>query len=179
MKIHRALQSVLLGTLFMPLLFPCLETQAAQEPASEVALKPNTVEYKSGGLRDPFYQEKKPEVIKKMEEAPTQKKPLPTLKIQGIVWGSSMPQAIINNKVLKIGDKIEDASIVEINREGIVILFEKQKYSLSSPGVVSQEASFKIPQGEEKKAEDNKTEDKNTENKKTEDKNPEGGKNEK
>lgn len=174
MRIHRVLPAILLGTLFMPLLFLCLETQAAQEPASEVALKPSTVEYKSGGLRDPFYQEKKPEVVKKIEEAPTQKKPLPGLKIQGIVWGSSIPQAIINNKVLKIGDKIEDVSIVEISREGVIILFEKQKYSLSSPGVVSQEASFKNPQGEEKKAED-----KNTENKKTEEKNPEGGKNEK
>ncbi len=169
MKRHRASLSILLGILFIPLVSPLLETQAAQEPASEVALKPNAVEYKSGGLRDPFYQEKKPEVIKKIEEAAAQKKPLPALKIQGIVWGSSIPQAIINNKVLKIGDKIEDVSIVEINREGVVISFEKQKYNLPSPGAVNQEASFKIPEGEGKKAED----------KKIEGKNPEGGKNEK
>lgn len=144
MKKH---ERVLSGFLFVLLAFFPGWIKAAGEVAPEILLKPNIVEYKSGNMRDPFYQEKKPEVIKKIEEAPTQKKPLPVLKIQGMVWGGNFPQAIINNKVVKIGDKIEDASIVEINKEGVVILFEKQKYSLPSPGVTNLEGSFKKPEG--------------------------------
>ena len=153
MKKHERL---LIGFLFILLVFSPGRIKAAKEVAPEVLLKPNIVEYKSGNMRDPFYQEKKPEVIKKIEEVPVEKKPLPALKIQGMVWGGDFPQAIINNKVVKIGDTIEGASIVQINKEGVVILFEKQKYSLPSPGATDLEGSFKSPEG---------------------DKNPEGGKN--
>ncbi len=139
-------ERLLTGLVFALLAFFPGWIKAAGEVAPDILLKPNVVEYKSGNMRDPFYQEKKPEVIKKIEEAPVQKKSLPVLKIQGMVWGGNFPQAIINNKIVKIGDKIEDASIVEINKEGVVILFEKQKYSLPSPGVTDLENSFRKPE---------------------------------
>jgi hypothetical protein len=47
--------------------------------------------------------------------------PLPTITIEGIVWNSPMPQAIVNRKVVRIGDYIDDFEIVDISRDGITI----------------------------------------------------------
>lgn len=58
---------------------------------------------------------------------------LPTLTVQGLVWGGKFPQAIINNKVVKIGDIIEGAQVANIEKGGVRLLFKGKNYSLSSP----------------------------------------------
>jgi len=108
--------------------------------AVEVAIPGGTsgtdkIEYKSEALRDPFQQEEKE--IKKEPEAPLETKPLQSLQVQGIVWGSSLLQAIINNKVVGIGDAIEGVRIIDIAKNGVTVIFEKQKYSLSSPSLTN------------------------------------------
>lgn len=50
--------------------------------------------------------------------------PPPDLKITGLVWNTDRPQAIINGKVVDVGDKIETIQIVSINKNGIEIDFE-------------------------------------------------------
>lgn len=89
------------------------------------------IEYASGSLRDPFGE---PKI--KIEEPEEEIQPMPELTVQGLVWGSSMPQAIINDKVFKLGDSIEGAKIVEINREGVVLVRGNNKYKLSSPAII-------------------------------------------
>jgi hypothetical protein len=56
-----------------------------------------------------------------------------------------LPQAIINNKVLKVGDTIEGAQVKNIGKEGITVLFEGSEYNLSSPAAGPGPA--KKPQG--------------------------------
>ncbi len=101
------------------------------QPAEEVVSVP-TVEYKAGMLRDPFqgYKEEK-ETAQAASEAMV--KPLPALTVQGIVWGGSIPQAIINNKVLKEGDLIGEVKITKINKEGIEVFYTGRPYLISSP----------------------------------------------
>lgn len=87
------------------------------------------IEYKSETLRDPFRG-------LKIEAEPKQKgepKPLPTLTVQGIVWGGNFPQAIINNRVVRIGDTVDGAQVVDISKDNIIVEFEGRKYNLSSP----------------------------------------------
>jgi len=55
--------------------------------------------------------------------------------VQGVIWGGSLSQAIINNKVVTIGDDIEGAKIIYIDRQGITVIFEGKQYRLLSPGV--------------------------------------------
>jgi len=105
-------------------------TQQAGQLA--VSLRPR-VEYKAQALRDPF-RGFKTEGTPGIKDAGV--KP-PTLTIQGIVWGGSVPQAIINNKVVKIGDLIEDARIIDINKEGVIIFFGGRQYNLNSPAAAS------------------------------------------
>ena len=51
--------------------------------------------------------------------------PLGPIRIQGLIWNSLKPQAIINDRVVQKGDTIEsDAKIIEITKEGITISHE-------------------------------------------------------
>lgn len=101
----------------------------------DAPLRPQ-VEYKSEVLRDPFLsyleKEKKQENIVVQQTAPVVIPP-PSLTVQGIIWGGDISQAIINQKVVKIGDTIEGAKVTDINKDGIKMIFNDQELYLSSP----------------------------------------------
>lgn len=113
------------------------EEPAAQDGAPE---EPPRIEYKSENLADPFrnpLEEKKAEPQEKPQgqggQMPVEVKPLPSLQVQGIIWGSSLPQAVINDKVLKIGDAIEGAKIKDITKGKVTVSFGNREYNLSMP----------------------------------------------
>lgn len=84
------------------------------------------ITYKEGP-RDPLDNLLAEYIYKLMEDgsgfASGDKLPLPVLRIEGLVWNTSMPQAIVNGKVVKMGDVIEGVKIVKIDKEGILIEF--------------------------------------------------------
>jgi hypothetical protein len=98
----------------------------------QVIVRPN-VEYRAQGLRNPFEQSV---LVSESTDAGSNLMPeatkLPQLTVQGIIWGSSLPQAIINNKVVKVGDVLEGADIIEINKEGITVLFAGVDHKLTT-----------------------------------------------
>jgi len=109
-----------------------LEKEAEKvESAQEILARPK-VEYNAETYEDPF----EGPVIEQDAGAVVsgaQKKPLPALTVQGVVWGGIFPQAIINNKVVKVGDIIEGVRILAIDKEGITIFFEGDQFKLPSP----------------------------------------------
>ncbi len=108
----------------------------AEEPAPAAnPLRQEKVEYKAEDLDDPFVggQEIKEPVIEEKVEV----RPLPPLTIQGLIWGGNFPQVILNNKVLRVGDTIDEVRIMDINKEGVVLSFDGQQYNLTSPGMLS------------------------------------------
>ncbi|MFA5090010.1 MAG: hypothetical protein WC510_03100 [Candidatus Omnitrophota bacterium] len=58
--------------------------------------------------------------------------PSTALIVQGVVWGEPMPQAIINNRVINMGDVIEGAKVIDISKKGVVLLYKDRKYLLPS-----------------------------------------------
>lgn len=122
------------------------EGMALPEAASETSLKP---EYKAKDLRDPFQffkmkiEEKPKEQVTEEEKAEAVS--LPGLTIQGIVWGGNFPQAIINNKVVKIGDTVEGAQIIDIKKDGVTVYFGNRKHNLPSPAAINLKSSQKKP----------------------------------
>lgn len=131
------------------------KAQAMPETAAETpSLKGPKVEYKAEGLRDPFQSPIKEEEVKvELPKKPV--KPLPPLTVQGIIWGGSLSQAIINDKVVKKGDTVSvkiggttgEIRIIDISKDGITVSFEEQVYNLSSPAGVSLESPKKSPEG--------------------------------
>lgn len=122
--------------LIMALILIMPEGYAISEEKGEESKLIPQIEYKAGDLRDPFQSliKKEPEVVEKpaVQEGVIAVA-LPSLNIQGIVWGSRLPQAIINDKVVKVSDTIEGAQIININKEGITVSFGGREYNLSSP----------------------------------------------
>jgi len=106
------------------------------------------IEYTSGDLRDPFSdlfqlaeekakKEKEAQTIQAPLENIVPDKPLPSLdnfKVQGVIWGGKFPQAIINNKVLGVGDSIEGVEIVKIDKKGITLNFAGRTATLAALG---------------------------------------------
>jgi hypothetical protein len=89
--------------------------------------------YSGEGYSNPFKSwlpEEKPveEIQRLIEEKEGE---LPEFTVQGIVWEETFPQAIINNSVVKIGDKIEGAEILEIERDRIKLSYEGIIFFLS------------------------------------------------
>ena len=70
--------------------------------------------------RDPFFAE---------GSEPGKFSALP-LNLSGIVWDAKMPFAVVNNKVLKIGDAIEGYKVIEIKPSSVVFLAGEDKVEL-------------------------------------------------
>lgn len=110
----------------------------AEDAVAEGVIARPVMEYKSDKLRDPF----KRYLVKEEPRALPQEnidltKPeldLSKLKVQGIIWGAKIPQAIINDKVLTIGDLIEGAEILSIDKKGITLSFNGAVLDLAAPG---------------------------------------------
>ncbi len=93
----------------------------------QVARSQQSLDYTSSKLRDPFTLTVPQEALAVKTTGPS---PLPAFKIDGFVWGSSLPQAIINNKVYAVGDTVEGAQIIKIDKDGITFLFQDNVYTV-------------------------------------------------
>ena len=108
--------------------------EAEKPKIKEKIVKPKA-KYSAKGLRDPF---KTPFENKYLVSAgpitpDSAGGALSLLKLQGVIWGGKFPQAIINGKVVKIGDTIDRALVVDITKDGVVLFLDGKQYSLSSP----------------------------------------------
>ena len=100
-------------------------------PASGEPPENKSSEFKPVGSKDPFLplfpkketEKKNVTVIKPVIKEKEAVKP-PELSVQGMVWGKISPQAIINDKVVNVGDMVEDAKIIAITKDGVRVLFE-------------------------------------------------------
>jgi hypothetical protein len=64
--------------------------------------------------------------------APLNAQGFPVLKLNGIVYDSERPYAIVNNKVLSKGDAVEGATLTEIEQEKVKFVFNGREFELSS-----------------------------------------------
>lgn len=88
-------------------------------------------------FRDTLSKIKESEKVATKPAVKEQRPALPQMTIQGIIWGSSVPCVIINNRVLKEGETIDDVKITKIGKEGVTASYQGWDYSLSSPATVS------------------------------------------
>ncbi len=56
---------------------------------------------------------------------------LPTFKLQGIFYRPANPSAVINAKVVYVGDKVEQARVLAIEKDEVTIEYKGQKSVLS------------------------------------------------
>jgi len=98
---------------------------AQDKEADEQVGMSNITSYNADGYRDPFMPQIKKEEKKKESDNSFANREvvIPDFVIQGMVWSSDNPQAIIDGQVLRIGDEIKEAKILSISKEGVKFLF--------------------------------------------------------
>lgn len=120
----------------------CASAQEAAVTASE-PLRPAGQDYDAGKTRDPFddYLPKKPVMPDTQGGGSVS---LPTLTIQGIVFKSDNPYAIINDKVVRTGDTVDGVEVTKIEKDRIIVSHMGKEHYLAAPAKQSLE---KKPEG--------------------------------
>jgi hypothetical protein len=134
-KIRYTIMALSLAGIILFMLEPLFAQEQKPQTEGQAKITRPQIQYTADGLRDPFAGYGEGQALAQV--SPEGKaRPLPSLVIQGTVWGGPIAQAIINNKVLKVGDKIEGVEIIDINKEGVTVLFDNQISHLNSPAEV-------------------------------------------
>lgn len=91
------------------------------------------IAYTGRGARDPMDNasvlEKKAEKIEEKKEEP-KAAPVGSFSVSAVVWGARRPQAIINNKVVNIGEQIDGGRIIGIDKNGVRMDFDGEEVLL-------------------------------------------------
>lgn len=132
--------SSLLLSVYILFNMEALAIEAQSKKEGEIALRPK-VQYNAKDYKDPFKAPvvENPDMDGKKEvvpEAPVKAGVPPVFTVQGIIYGGNFPQAIINNKVVKIGDTLNGCRIISIDKDNVGFFFEGTQYSLASPASV-------------------------------------------
>ena len=93
-------------------------------------------EYTAFNLRDPFEKQLPVEtpVVELPEIAPIKEKIVPpAILVEGLVAGGPAPQVIIGGNIFRIGDKVQDAAITAITKEGIEVVYKLEMFSYPAP----------------------------------------------
>lgn len=92
------------------------------------------------GYRDPF-ESVLPEPVDERRVTPAREaaiRDLPRwIALEGVIWGTDLPQAIISGQVYFVGDSIKgiDATITEIRNNVVFISFGDRVFRLTTQGV--------------------------------------------
>jgi hypothetical protein len=101
----------------------------------EAVIKPKNVAYTNEKFRDPFESQlpvdatlPKPVEQNKTEEAII----LPQFNVEGVIWGTEMPLVIIEGSVLKTGDFIKEAQIIDIKKDRVEVLYQGRTFFIGT-----------------------------------------------
>ncbi len=89
--------------------------------------KNRLVEYTGSEYRDPLEPLLDSSIKTKKIVLTVEKKEkiiLPGLSLEGLIWGAHYPQAIIDGEVLRIGDIIKEAKILDIRKGEVHLLYK-------------------------------------------------------
>lgn len=91
------------------------------------------VQYDAESYKDPFRGGVQAPSAGAEEVLPSEQVQMPELKVQGIIWGVKVPQAIVNNTVVKTGDNIGGVRIIAIDKDGVTVFFQSRQVKIPSP----------------------------------------------
>lgn len=96
-------------------------------------------EYAGSGFRDPFESQLPEPVIEvpvqaaATEEEQIQPPEPPAITVESQISGGPIPQVIIGGKIFRVGDKVQEALIIRIDREGVEVLYQGQTFLFPAP----------------------------------------------
>ncbi|MFT5206654.1 MAG: hypothetical protein ACI9CF_000393 [Candidatus Omnitrophota bacterium] len=109
-------------------------------PAQALCAADSIIIYEASAARDPFVSALPKKIEIKIEPAsvPITKPKLrakpkvivipPPLKIQGVIWNSNKPQAIINGEVIGVNGQVAKSVVQLIDQHGVTVLYQNQHF---------------------------------------------------
>ena len=101
---------------------PKKEPVIIEMPEQPVEIKPLPTEN-----REPAPQQ---EIVTPPPEPEVKERELPNVIVSGIIWNSDRPQAIINGKIVDIGDTIQEIQITNIRKSAVDGVFDGRTVTL-------------------------------------------------
>jgi len=122
-----------------------VETQSVASPDTDTLFQPGPLP--PSAERDPF---KLSPYLMRLLEAELQSRQAEEkarlediarkIELQGVFWNLPQPKAIVNRRILSVGDQIEGAKVMGIGKEGVTFgLEDGQTFIKSLPGIRSKE----------------------------------------
>lgn len=89
--------------------------------------------YTSSDQHDPFDRQlpKKPKLVGLQQ--PKDEIVPPALVVQSLVCGGPVPTAIIDGKIFKVGEKVKEAIVNKITKEGVEVLYQGETFLYPAP----------------------------------------------
>ncbi len=122
---------------------PPAPEQPADEPAAEQAVQKTPEEpldfkdpFMSGlpSKEEEFPAESVPSGPEAAATTPEEEFDPAKYQVTGLVWGQAAPKAIINDTIYSIGDTVENAKIINIDKNGILMEFNNKEYLMKREG---------------------------------------------
>ena len=92
------------------------------------------VEYTGYKYKDPFrkafFEKNRPDVVQPLLKIPNMDN-TSTYWLAGTLWNATKPRAIINGQIVKVGDKIGNAEVLKITKEGVLMKEFNREFVLS------------------------------------------------
>ena len=66
----------------------------------------------------------------KGREPPKPEVPLPIFQVNGLVWDTERPQAILDSQVINVGDTIKGCTVMDIDKNGILLNFQDRTFTV-------------------------------------------------
>lgn len=109
------------------------DKKPAQQESDKIA-RPKEA-YAGEGLNEPFRPPFADEVASGTESRGKEVAVVqpPALDVQGVIKGWKFDQAIINGKIVKVGDEVEGAKILNIEKNAISIIYNNVNFDLPTP----------------------------------------------
>lgn len=107
--------------------------EAEQSFDPDLVIDRPRVQYSEASSRDPFRDMNVQVQSPTSGVTQTDQVVLPEMEVQGVIWGTRKPQAIINKKVLYEGDYVDDVLIQKISKTGIDVLYKNRVFVVPAP----------------------------------------------
>ena len=74
----------------------------------------------------------KPKVMPqpKQPDIPKPEVPLPSFQVNGLVWNTERPQAILDSQVINVGDTIKGCTVINIDKNGVLLNFQDRTFTV-------------------------------------------------
>jgi hypothetical protein len=96
----------------------------AQPPVNIAAIR------KASWGRDPFRWDSRPQLRPVMNQNKSEPAYIPGWRLSAILYSNSLPMAVVNGKTVRVGDIVDQAKVVKIDRKRVTLMYNGANFEM-------------------------------------------------